>query len=289
MSAGAPKFHLYQSLGVSRESSVEEITRAYRKLALQYHPDRNPDGVEQFKAISNAYAILSDVDRRAVYDLTGFVSDAAGEAGAAHGMSDAAARQQRSAELADQVRNFFATYAGSPEEAADVVKGYHTCDGNFKKMVREYLLFDNGAQSEVQRLHRLVEKLIAKGSLKATASWTETTTPRSILKIERAMRREREEAEEALKELAGSGADEGEDGGLGALQLAIRQRQASSYSSMLDKLEAKYVTRKNQSSSGKRPRKAEAEKSATRPRDRKSEAGLSADRTQRHAKSKKQQ
>ncbi|KPI87379.1 putative chaperone protein DNAj [Leptomonas seymouri] len=251
---GATKFHLYTSLGVTKESSLAEITRAYRKLALQCHPDRNPDGVERFKAISNAYAILSDNDRRAVYDMTGFVSDAAADA--AHGMSDEAARQQRSAELADQVRDFFATYAGSEEERGDVIKGYHKCEGNFKKMVRQYLLFDNGVESEVQRLHRLVERLVADGTLKATTAWQESSSPRSILKIEKAMRRERAEAEEALKALAGGSAD----GGLGALQLAIRQRQASSYQSMLSNLEAKYVTNKKKSiKSDKRRREAELE------------------------------
>ncbi|KPA81502.1 putative chaperone protein DNAj [Leptomonas pyrrhocoris] len=262
---GATKFHLYTSLGVAKDSSLDEITRAYRRLALQFHPDRNPDGVEQFKAISNAYAVLSDTDRRAVYDVTGFVSDAAGDA--SHAMTDEATRQQRSAELADQVRDFFAAYAGSEEEVNDVVKGYVKCDGNFAKMVREYLLFDNGEASEVQRLHRLVEKLVAAGTLKTTAAWQASSLPKSILKIEKAMRRERTEAEEALKELAGgrahpsmtaNGGDE--DGSLGALQLAIRQRQASSYQSMLSNLEAKYVTgKKKKSSASTRPREAELE------------------------------
>ncbi|KAL7695817.1 chaperone protein DNAj [Lotmaria passim] len=263
---GVSKFHLYTSLGVSKESSTEEITRAYRRLALQYHPDRNPDGAEQFKAISNAYAVLSDAGRRAVYDTTGFVSDAAGDA--AHEMTDEAARQQRSVELAEQVHNFFATYAGSEEEKNDVVKGYHKCDGNFKKMVREYLLFDNGVEGEVQRLHRLVTQLVAAGTLRPTTAWQESSSPKSVLKIEKSMRKEREEAEEALRELAGgnghspSRSVDGEEGGLGALQLAIRKRQEASYQSMLNNLEAKYVTSskgRRKSSAGKRSREVETE------------------------------
>lgn len=257
---GAAKYHLYTTLGVARDSSTEEVTRAYRRLALQYHPDRNPDGVEEFKAVSNAYAVLADPERRAVYDLTGFVSDAAS---AAHDVSDASARQQRSAELADQVRDFFATYAGSAEEKADVVKGYEKCHGDFGKMVRQYLLFDNGITTEVQRLYRLVAKLIEKGKLCATPAWEASSTPKSVLKLEKAMRREREEAEEALKELAGGGGGDsasaaGSD--LGALQLAIRQRQQSSYESMLNHLESKYVTNATRSKDdgvhGKRRREA---------------------------------
>ncbi|KAK7200530.1 chaperone protein DNAj [Novymonas esmeraldas] len=240
---GAVKYALYTTLGVPKESTLEEITRAYRRLALRYHPDRNPDGVEEFKAIANAYALLSDPDRRAVYDVSGVASDFAA---ASHDVPDEVARQQRSAELADQVRDFFASYAGSAEERDDVVRGYEKCDGDFKKMVRQYLLFDNGVTTEVQRLHRLVLRLIEKGKLSPTAAWAATSTPVSLLKLERFMRREREEAEEVAKEMSReAAAASAAAGDLSALQVAIRQRQQSSYTAMLDHLERTYVTKKN--------------------------------------------
>ncbi len=63
----------YDVLGVSRGASVEEIKRAFRKLAMQYHPDRNksPDAEQRFKAVSEAYEVLSDPEKRAVYDRFG--------------------------------------------------------------------------------------------------------------------------------------------------------------------------------------------------------------------------
>jgi len=63
----------YEILGVDRNATPEEIKRAYRKLALQYHPDRNksPDAAEKFKEISEAYAVLSDSEKRKVYDSYG--------------------------------------------------------------------------------------------------------------------------------------------------------------------------------------------------------------------------
>jgi molecular chaperone DnaJ len=65
----------YEVLGVGRNASEQEIKSAYRKLALQHHPDRNPDAKEaseeKFKQITEAYSILADSQKRAVYDRFG--------------------------------------------------------------------------------------------------------------------------------------------------------------------------------------------------------------------------
>ncbi|MCI0438514.1 MAG: molecular chaperone DnaJ [Chloroflexi bacterium] len=63
----------YEVLGVGRDASEEEIKKAFRKLALEYHPDRNKkaDAAEKFKEINEAYQVLSDPKRRSTYDRFG--------------------------------------------------------------------------------------------------------------------------------------------------------------------------------------------------------------------------
>jgi len=70
----AQKRDYYEVLGVSRTASEEEVKKAYRKLALKYHPDRNPGDTaaeEKFKEASEAYQVLCDAERRAQYDRFG--------------------------------------------------------------------------------------------------------------------------------------------------------------------------------------------------------------------------
>ncbi|HID23412.1 MAG TPA: molecular chaperone DnaJ, partial [Planctomycetaceae bacterium] len=70
----AAKRDYYEVLGVSRDASPEDIKKAYKKLALRYHPDRNPgdqEAVERFKEAAEAYEVLSNPEKRARYDRYG--------------------------------------------------------------------------------------------------------------------------------------------------------------------------------------------------------------------------
>lgn len=81
----------YEILGVERTASGEEIKKAYRKLAVQYHPDKNPGdktAEDKFKELGEAYEVLNNEEKRAAYDRFGHKAFAPGMGGAGGGMHD---------------------------------------------------------------------------------------------------------------------------------------------------------------------------------------------------------
>ncbi len=86
----ADKRDYYEVLGVSKSATPEELKKAYRQLALKYHPDRNPgdkEAEEKFKEAAEAYEVLSNPDKRARYDQFGFAGMGGGGGYSGQGMS----------------------------------------------------------------------------------------------------------------------------------------------------------------------------------------------------------
>src|SRR5690349_23045811 len=86
--AAASKQDYYELLGVAKNATEEDLKKAYRKKAVQFHPDKNPgnkEAEEMFKKISHAYEVLKDPEKRAAYDRYGHAAFEGAGAGAPRG------------------------------------------------------------------------------------------------------------------------------------------------------------------------------------------------------------
>lgn len=107
---------LYEIIGVSSDSSKDEIKKSYRKLALKFHPDRNPDNPEaekNFKEAAEAYSILSDTQKRSRYDQFGHAGVGMGDAGGQSGFSGGGVHMS----MDDIFSQFGDVFGGSPFES----------------------------------------------------------------------------------------------------------------------------------------------------------------------------
>jgi DnaJ-class molecular chaperone len=119
----------YEVLGLGRDASENDIKKAYRKLALQHHPDRNPgskEAEEKFKEATEAYEVLKDPDKRGRYDQLGHagVTGAGGFEGFA---SVFPMPCEPSCEISEASETFLTISSGPPLEPEEDGQGVRTC------------------------------------------------------------------------------------------------------------------------------------------------------------------
>uniref|UniRef100_A0A7N0TMM9 J domain-containing protein n=1 Tax=Kalanchoe fedtschenkoi TaxID=63787 RepID=A0A7N0TMM9_KALFE len=165
---------LYEILGVERTASQQEIKKAYHRLALRLHPDKNPgdeEAKEKFQQLQKVILVLGDEEKRAVYDQTGCVEDAdlAGHA-------------------AQNLKDFLSTLykKHSETERKDLIKLYDEFKGNMNRLFCSMICSD--PKLDAHRFKDMIDEAIAAGDLKETKvykKWakkvSETAAPIDLL------------------------------------------------------------------------------------------------------------
>ncbi|XP_077210346.1 chaperone protein dnaJ 6-like [Tasmannia lanceolata] len=180
---------LYDILGVERTSSKQEIKKAYYKLALRLHPDKNPgdeEAKEKFQLLQKVISILGDEEKRALYDQTGCVDDAELAGEVAENLQEYFRSIYKKVTEAD-IEEFEANYRGSESEKNDLKDFYKKCKGNMNRVFCYMICSDLKLDSH--RFKDIIDEAIAAGEVKATKAYrqwakqvSETKSPTEPLK-----------------------------------------------------------------------------------------------------------
>ncbi|XP_021724075.1 chaperone protein dnaJ 6-like [Chenopodium quinoa] len=162
---------LYEVLGVERTASQQEIRKAYHKLALRLHPDKNPDDKEaneKFQQLQKVMSILGDEEKRALYDQTGVVDDDDLAGDMAANLQSFFRTMYKEVTVAD-IEEFEANYRGSDSEKNDLIDLYKKYKGNMKRLFCSMLCSD--AKLDSHRFKDILDEAIASGDLKEFKSY----------------------------------------------------------------------------------------------------------------------
>ncbi|XVE75659.1 hypothetical protein DITRI_Ditri12bG0110700 [Diplodiscus trichospermus] len=162
---------LYEVLGVEKTASQQEIKKAYYKLALRLHPDKNPgdeEAKEKFQQLQKVISILGDEEKRAVYDQTGCVDDADLAGDVVENLKNFFKTMYKKVTEAD-IEEFEANYRGSDSEKKDLIDLYKKFKGKMNKLFCSMLCSDPKLDSH--RFKDMLDETIAAGELKETKAY----------------------------------------------------------------------------------------------------------------------
>ncbi|XWS56237.1 hypothetical protein CRYUN_Cryun09bG0068600 [Craigia yunnanensis] len=154
---------LYEVLGVEKTASQQEIKKAYYKLALRLHPDKNPgdeEAKEKFQQLQKVMSVLGDEEKRAVYDQTGCVDDADLAGDVVENLKTFFRALYKKVTEAD-IEEFEANYRGSDSEKKDLIDLYKRFKGNMNKLFCSMLCSDPKLDSH--RFKDMLDEAIAAG------------------------------------------------------------------------------------------------------------------------------
>ncbi|KAF5373582.1 hypothetical protein D9758_000579 [Tetrapyrgos nigripes] len=297
---GQESVDLYAVLSLTSTAKLDEIKKAYRRLALRYHPDKHAtasesaktDASTKFQQIGFAYAVLSDEKRRQRYDKTGKTDEgfdlAAGDDGWEAYFEDLFDRVTRG--KLDEMKK---EYQGSSEEVEDLKAAYNETKGAIGDIMT---LIPHSTHDDEARFIVVLSDLISKGELESLPQWQSTINDEKARLVRKKQgEKEAEEAEQLAKDLGvwdeffGSGKtsqrkgkgkskakeDAGEDEeDVSALQALILKKKQKNMDSFFDGLAAKYAEPAPRAKGKKRgkPSEDDEEEASPKKRSRKADA-----------------
>ncbi|XP_047081174.1 chaperone protein dnaJ 6-like [Lolium rigidum] len=162
---------LYEILGVERTATQQEIKKAYHKLALRLHPDKNPgdeEANEKFQQLQKVISILGDEEKRALYDETGITDDDALVGEAADNLQAYFRTVFKKVTEAD-IEDFEAKYRGSDSEKKDLKDLYTKFKGKMNRLFCSMICSEPKLDSH--RFKDIIDQAIAEGELKSTKAY----------------------------------------------------------------------------------------------------------------------
>ncbi|KAK9314438.1 hypothetical protein V1522DRAFT_407624 [Lipomyces starkeyi] len=248
----------YQVLHVGRTATDADVKKAYRRLALLHHPDKvdpdkRADAHNKFQEIVFAYGVLSDADRRKVYDATGSLEYTSVDG---FGWKEYFDEMYNKAVTKEMIEEDKKQYRESGEEREDILRFYTESKGDLD------VVFENVVHSSVledeSRFRSIIDDAIRKREVKSYKKYTgESAATKSARR--RAAKKEEQEAEELATELGI--AKKVMNGGEDVLGELIRKRSAARMNNFLDDLEKKYSSsgsaKKSKKTSGGMPSEEE--------------------------------